>query len=399
MSWTRPDDLKAQVRRLWDRGEILRARLSDEPLFPRQLRLRRPTRAQITDRFAEVRDWITELEAGAAEYTIEWEEAALRVHGANRVPRRIVVPTEAAALSMLRKAAAADRFSALAAETIARFPPLETWLAKHPHVALEHEAAWDRVLAVLEFFTAHPQPGLYRRQIDLPGVDTKFIEQRRRLIGALLDAVLPPDAIRSDASVTRFFDRRYGLREDPPAVRFRVLDPTRSVGGLRDLAVRSTDFAKLDLPCRRVFVTENKVNGLAFPDVPEAIVIFGLGYGVERLAEAAWLADRELYYWGDIDTHGFAILDRFRRHFPTTQSLLMDRETLRAHAAHWGEEDEAHRYSGGLDHLTEAEARLYDDLRHDVVGHRVRLEQERIPFGWVQRAVAGLRSLRQGSEP
>ncbi|WP_353620190.1 Wadjet anti-phage system protein JetD domain-containing protein [Thalassotalea sp. G20_0] len=28
-----------------------------------------------------------------------------------------------------------------------------------------------------------------------------------------------------------------------------------------------------------MFITENKVNGLAFPPVADAIVIFGLGYG------------------------------------------------------------------------------------------------------------------------
>ena len=31
------------MQRLWDRGEVLRAGLQGEPLFPKQLRLRRPT--------------------------------------------------------------------------------------------------------------------------------------------------------------------------------------------------------------------------------------------------------------------------------------------------------------------------------------------------------------------
>ncbi len=36
----------------------------------------------------------------------------------------------------------------------------------------------------------------------------------------------------------------------------------------------------------------------------------------EPLAEASWLKERDLFYWGDIDTHGFAILDQLRGHFP-----------------------------------------------------------------------------------
>ena len=67
---------------------------------------------------------------------------------------------------------------------------------------------------------------------------------------------------------------------------------------------------------QRVFITENEINGLAFPEVPDAAVIFGLGYGLERLAEVRWLRGKAIYYWGDIDTHGFAILDRLRAMFP-----------------------------------------------------------------------------------
>ncbi len=43
------------------------------------------------------------------------------------------------------------------------------------------------------------------------------------------------------------------------------------------------------------------------------------------LAQAGWLARCQVYYWGDIDTHGFAILDQLRTHIPHARSLLMDR--------------------------------------------------------------------------
>ena len=41
---------------------------------------------------------------------------------------------------------------------------------------------------------------------------------------------------------------------------------------------------------------------------------------------------------------------------------------------------------GTLDRLTPDEAAIYPDLRHDRHGRSVRLEQERIGFGWVCRA-------------
>jgi hypothetical protein len=62
----------------------------------------------------------------------------------------------------------------------------------------------------------------------------------------------------------------------------------------------------------KVFITENEINGLCFPDVEKGLVIFGLGYGVDALKTVAWLKEKEVYYWGDIDTHGFAMLDQVR---------------------------------------------------------------------------------------
>ena len=63
----------------------------------------------------------------------------------------------------------------------------------------------------------------------------------------------------------------------------------------------------------------------------------------EALARAVWLHRCQLHYWGDIDTHGFAILDQLRSYFPHVASFLMDRETLLTHRLHWGEEPEPAR--------------------------------------------------------
>jgi len=68
-------------------------------------------------------------------------------------------------------------------------------------------------------------------------------------------------------------------------------------------------------------------------------VIFGAGYGFERLDRARWLGELRLCYWGDIDTHGFAILDALRARFDHVESFLMDRSTLLAFESLWGTED------------------------------------------------------------
>ena len=87
-----------------------------------------------------------------------------------------------------------------------------------------------------------------------------------------------------------------------------------------------------------MFIAEYETNFLVFPAAADAIVIFGAGYGWDALAKAGWLSRCAIHYWGDIDTHGFAILDHLRRRFDHVVSFLMDRPALMAHEALWGSE-------------------------------------------------------------
>jgi hypothetical protein len=134
---------------------------------------------------------------------------------------------------------------------------------------------------------------------------------------------------------------------------------------------------------KRVFITENRVNGLSFPDCRESIIVFGLGYGLERLADIAWMRTVDVQYCGDIDTHGFGILNRLRAHLPHAHSFLMNPDTLHAHRNLWGQEPVDRRYTGDTLLLTQEERALFDDLRLNRLGERVRLEQERISYAWL----------------
>jgi hypothetical protein len=117
-----------------------------------------------------------------------------------------------------------------------------------------------------------------------------------------------------------------------------------------------------------------------------AIVIFGAGYGWDALAQARWLSGCAVHYWGDIDTHGFAILDELRARFHDVSSLLMDLDTLNTHEAHWGEEpDQVQR---DLFRLTPAELALFDTLRDNRIRKNLRLEQERVRFSWLTEALS-----------
>jgi hypothetical protein len=359
------------------------------------LRLTRPDARTLGVQFDDVRRWIRTIEEGGKSargfgYDIVWDEINHRQLGRNRIPVAVVVPDEENGLALIGKRRQADHFTRLALATLDRFPELRGWLAKNPFVVLEHADDWERVLAVLSWLRSHPRPGVYLRQLEISGVDTKFIESHKAVFAELLDLVLPIDAVDSAALGSRQFEARYGLLAKPALVRFRLLDPEQHVAHLSDLATPAIQFARLDLPTSNVFITENEVNGLAFPSMPNSLVIFGLGYGLERLGEIPWLQKRTIYYWGDIDTHGFAILDRLRARLPHVRSFLMDRETLLAHKSLWAHEEAGHE--GTLARLTVDESALYEDLRADRIGPGVRLEQERVAYGWLRRALGALGS-------
>ncbi|TVP81696.1 DUF3322 domain-containing protein [Thioalkalivibrio sp.] len=394
MTWTRPEDLRAQVRRLWDRGDLLAALVSDQEIFPRKLVLKGPTSSEMAGRFDEVRVWIAALRE-MPWCRIEWREFTHRIFGANRVPREVWVDRLDDALAWIGKQREAARFRRLVDLTRMRQPVLLEWLGRRPMRALELAGDWERLLDIVDWLREHPRPGIYLRQVDIPGVHSKFIEAHRGVLIEWLDRVLPVEVVDAAFTGVSRFTARYGFRDKPARIRFRALDealPVFSnvrngpeVPGLPDVTLDADSFAALSLPVQWVFITENETNFLAFPPVPRGLVIFGAGYGWETLGGIEWLQRCRLHYWGDIDTHGFAILDQLRNRFRHVDSLLMDRATLMAHEAHWGREPDPVRHD--LTRLTAVERALYDDLRDNRLRESLRLEQERIGFRWVKAAL------------
>ncbi|MGC8529646.1 MAG: Wadjet anti-phage system protein JetD domain-containing protein [Leptospirillia bacterium] len=386
--------LKERCLRLWEKGDLLRA-LYREDSAPVEIPLPRISSRDLLDRFEEVRVWIRSLVAESREGTgeepfrIVWRSVRHRILGENRLPSALVFADAAACLRFIGRGKEGAHFLAAAKTMVAAFPELESWVLERPLELSSCQDDVDRLLRVLTHFRSRSLSGLYLRQLDIPEVDTKFIERRKSLISSLLDRILPPERIHPGHGGGRGFALRYGLREKPSLVRFRLLDPALSVGGYSDLTVRVSEFSSNPLPVKRVFVVENEINGLAFPEQEKSLLLFGEGYAVDRLFGAGWLGKTEIFYWGDIDTHGLAILDRLRSGFPQARSFLMDREALLSHRELWVEEPAP--FEGELTRLELAEQETYATLRSLVRGGRgVRLEQERIPFGRVLEEIRRL---------
>ncbi|MBI5064376.1 MAG: hypothetical protein HZB87_13145, partial [Desulfatitalea sp.] len=374
MNWTTPADLCAQVLKLWDKGALLASMAGDTQLFPRRLTFKGPTSAELAQRFDEVRDWIAGLNSQNKLYRVVWRTVNHRILGQNSVPDEVWIDTPEDALGLIGKSRDAGRFAAIVALTGERHPQLLSWLKKRPLRALDFAGEWPKLLDIVSWVRQHPTPGIYLRQVDIPGVHSKFIEGHLSVLSELLDLVLQQDEIEDSARGVSGFCRRYGFRDKPSRIRFRILDPDLAfvpTGTDQDITVTHDTFARLDFPVEKVFITENEVNFLAFPPVSRSMVVFGAGYGFEMLAEAHWLQSLCIYYWGDIDTHGFAILDQLRALFPNVASFLMDHDTLLAHQPHWGKEPQPEKRE--LPRLNSTEAALYDELRQNRLGTQLRL--------------------------
>ena len=408
-SWTTVAGLRALSLKSWNSGALLRELLEPTGVYPRRRSLKRPTAGELLSDYAAARSWAAELSGGAGHYRLETVDVGRSTIGSNRLPAAAVFETaedEVAFAGRTRDAAQFRRLVADLAELDAMAcEALRSWALKRPLQLLElGEAALTAARAAL-WLRDNPSPRIYLRQLSLPGVHTKFIEAHRRVIDEMV-AVLqvgsaspqdgpaegpPAEDTAADAAMALAdpagrtpaarFAARHGFLHPPELVRFRILDSAlEPLASARDITVTAEAFSSLQLPVHTVIATENQVNFLALPDRPGMLALYGAGYGFSSLREAAWLRDCKILYWGDIDTHGFRILDQLRAVHPHVESVLMDEETLLAHRDAWGREPSPSR--AALARLTVEERALYEALGNDAFGASVRLEQELIRWDW-----------------
>jgi len=372
-AWTRLQDLKDRLEKKWRKGIFLTRMITPESVTPLRIPLKHPTARELTHDFAAARDWVAhwvshESTTGRAGFTIEWHEFTHRTLGKNQLPAAVIFPTLSDVNTFLGKTRQAARYHTLFHTITDRFPQLAELLLENPLAVLQYDRVWEKLLAILDFMTCHPRPGIYIRQLEISGVDTKFIEAHKAWLVKLLTCVLSETAVDEGATGPAAFENRFGF--------------------LSDLEIPADNFARLPIRPDTIFIVENDITALSFPPFPNALVIFGRGYGLSGLSSADWLKNRPIWYWGDMDTHGFAMIDMIRHYFPITRSFLMDEATLLSHRQMWGKEPSP--VNRNLPLLTPDEARVYDALRYHSHAENLRLEQERISFTQVRTAVENI---------
>lgn len=342
--------------------------------------LRPPTEAQALADLSAAEAWARSWRAAvpADSDAIDWETRTWRRIGRQEVPVRLRFASPDALAAFAGGAAAQhwrrvrDR-AALAASRFGSSEPLAAVIRRHVRTILGYgDTEWAQVLTAAQWLSEHSVAGLRPRQLPLRGVDTKWFAAHRAVVTDLLAALVPGHAL--------------GVVESDMLYRVRVLDQAfsaRSLGGLSDFSAPLRQLAGLSLEPRVVFVFENKESVLAMPEWAGAIAIHGNGLDIAAVVDLPWMQRCPIVYWGDLDSAGFAILNRLRLHHSRVTTVLMDDDTLLAYRDLWVTDKTPVR--GELTALLPQELRTVHRLQLEA---DVRLEQERIPW---ETALAALR--------
>ena len=233
--------------------------------------------------------------------------------------------------------------------------------------------------AVVVWIIQHPVSGLRVRQVPVRGIHTKWLERHRAVVESLVGAATGKEGLGLVAAADR--------------LRICILDPALRPAGVRDLAAPISELSGLpfDGNLQVVLMVENLETLLALPDAKGVVAIHGSGYVGHLAADLPWVQATPVLYWGDLDSHGFAILNRIRASGITVVSVLMDCTVLEEYRDLCVPEPRPFR--GELSRLTAAETEALQLLRER---GDVRLEQERVAWsyawGTLESAIDTVRS-------
>ncbi len=343
------------------------------PVVTETMSLQPPTEREVLAGHDETRQWIRGWRSVEG---VEWEVRRWSNVGTQTVPVRVTFTDLEALLAFTgdssRWQRLRTRFShvrhTLDADQAASEDVLASAL-RQSGAAIESltDEDFDRLIGVLTWLRDNSTTGTRIRSLPIRGVDGKWFERHRGLLTRL-------HRVRSGVAGFDFLP-------NPPLVTVRFLDPSLRPGGIAHAALPVTELAALHVRPRVVLVCENLETVLTLPEIDGVIALFGGGYRAnEWLRKIAWIARARAIYWGDLDSHGFAILDGVRAALPETESVMMDTGTLLAHRDLWVSEPQPTRSS--FTRLTDAETSTLELLR---ANEHPRLEQERIPWATALR--------------
>ena len=218
--------------------------------------------------------------------------------------------------------------------------------------------------------------GCYLRALPVTFVDTKFIEKNLRIVESLTTVVIDR-AVKEVGLLTWLHCKK--KPKDWLLIKPLCEKTVMLLGGVSLLRLSSDTLLEFELPANNILVIENEQSCLALNNIPDTIAVSGGGKNVAWM-EAGWLFEKNVGYWGDIDSEGFSILSNARSKLSSITPLMMDSETVEIYQDRMVAEPNS--VSKVPIALTEEELSLFKKLRAKHYAN-TRLEQERLPMDYV----------------
>ena len=361
-----------KLEKIYKNGEFFKSYIKKSSLFPLELPLKKLRQKDIQNSFEIVQKELKELK----KYPFEliFEEFNFKLIGKQKLPIKILVKDEEQFFKIVQNKDEFERFKKEFEFIISIYPKLDKFFSQKPFLVLEFFGKWQKILKVVDYFLKNDK-NIYIREICIDEIDTKFIENHKKILDLLISFLLDIESLKTLSEYS--FEKKYNLKYPLSLVRFRSFDKFCMA---EDITLTTKEFNSINLNCTKVFIVENLITFLTFPFIKKSIVIFGSGYGVSKLKEIEWLKTKDIFYWGDIDLDGFAILSQLRNYFPQTKSFLMDIKTLKLYEK-FGVIYKVTKTSNKLLNLSDDEQKVYDIL---LTQNGFRIEQEQLPFDYIR---------------
>ena len=371
-----PAQLAEKLARQWENADTREQRLTKQSDWPLRIPIGKPAAKLVETAPATVRAHIEQWKAVSTGH-IEWTPVNYRAVG-----QTINLPTAwclerpadwvraSASKSVLTEY---KRLNHLCSETPAIDHPLwirkrYLWLSKPDHELIQA----SKLANALGPGCAD---GLPLRALPYANVDSKFYERHRQLIIQLLDS--RHDGAASALGLENFLAAAHGNDHW-----LLIADLDRQLLPFQRMRARASELATLlDMPGTHLLVVENEQVLHLLPPAKGLIVILGSGRNLNWLG-ADWVQQKQVAYWGDIDTWGLSMLADARHKVPNLHALLMDAATFQAARTHAVPEPSPAECPSA--NLSSEETALFRKLQLSSTG---RLEQEFLPTNHVHAAI------------
>ncbi len=375
-------EIFTKALKIYMSGKVFVDYIEESELFPLEIKLKRLKQSDLQNNFSIISSELISLQK--VDLELIYKEFSFKNIGLQKLPISVVFQNRNALLSFIKKNKEFELFKNNFKMTLKQYPVLKELLQKKSFLVVEYSDVWSKLLMICDFFIQNPRPNIYIRELGIREIDTKFVERYKKVLDKLLSILLDSDNVDGNmSSLSNYgFEKKYYLKYPLPCVRFRILDNSQTIAGLNDMSLNIDEFKNLNPQCRDVYIVENKVTTLSFPALKNSMVIFGAGYGVEVLKDVQWLHDKNIYYWGDIDSDGFAILSQARGYFTKIKSIFMDERTMNSFLLFSVKKKTEIKKE--LKNLTEDEYAIFEKVQEN----SFRLEQERIDFNYIKMLLA-----------